>query len=219
MIDSGLVEEAGIPPAGSSKPRRSSCLAVWQPVPIEEWPVPRILSGYYEKGLSPPVGISHEELYLNFMDVCEDEAEVPVPHKAPGKSKRASTAGAGMAKKPRAGSTESPLSSMVKYLCWRSSTITIEPLFFTDAGKAMSTYWFTGRLGILCRRCGLDPKLYTAHSFRIGAATSASQVVSASTLKVMGRWSSASVQRYIRLNATDVLEGQRRMASTLPTSQ
>ena len=64
-----------------------------------------------------------------------------------------------------------PLSSMAKYLGWRSSTTTSEPLFVTDAGKAMTRYWFTG-LGILCRRCGLDPKLYKAHSFRIGAATS-----------------------------------------------
>ena len=55
---------------------------------------------------------------------------------------------------------------------------------------------------------------YTSHSFRIGAATSAATLVPASTLKVMGRWSSAAYERYIRPGKEDILMAQKAMGGS-----
>lgn len=43
-----------------------------------------------------------------------------------------------------------------------------------------------------CQFCGLSPERNKAHSFRIGAATTAVLKTPVLTLKAMGRWSSAS---------------------------
>ena len=105
-----------------------------------------------------------------------------------------------------------PLSSMTQYLEKRPLARQDEPLFLTDKGKSMSRSWFTTRLRLLCKRCGLPPQLYTSHSFRIGAATSAAPLVPASTLKVMGRWSSAAYERYIRPGKEEILSAQKAMS-------
>ena len=86
-------------------------LAGRQPVLLDDWPLPRLLAGFYEKGCTPPVGLSHEELFLSFLDLCEEESEVPVPRKATRKSKRAPAADASSAKQPRAGSSAGPVGS------------------------------------------------------------------------------------------------------------
>ncbi|XP_072182248.1 uncharacterized protein [Diadema setosum] len=57
----------------------------------------------------------------------------------------------------------------------------------------------------ILRRCGsfvgLPLQCYTAHSFRIGAATSAAMAgYSDEQIQVMGRWASHSYRRYIRLD-------------------
>ena len=77
---------ADVPTAGGSKRQRSPRLAVSQPVSLEDW-----------------ISI--------FLDVCEEEPAAPVPRKAPGKSKRGSAADAGLAKKPRQGSSAGPVVS------------------------------------------------------------------------------------------------------------
>ena len=55
-----LVEEVAaedVPGRGrGSKPRRSVQLAGRQPVQLDEWSLPRILAGFYEKGCAPPAG-------------------------------------------------------------------------------------------------------------------------------------------------------------------
>ena len=105
-----------------------------------------------------------------------------------------------------------PLSSMSRYLLCRPRATPSEPLFVTDEGKAMTRSWFAQRLRVLCVRCGLAPELYTAHCFRIGAATWASSKVPTATLKMMGRWSSSAYERYVRPNALDILGAQRSMS-------
>ena len=107
-----LVEEMAaedVPGRGrGSRPRRSVRLAGRQPVQLDEWPVPRILAVFYEKGCAPPVGLSHEDLYLRFLDLCEADEEGSVPRKAAGKSKRGRAADGCSAKQPRAGSSSEP---------------------------------------------------------------------------------------------------------------
>ena len=49
------------------------------------------------------------------------------------------------------------------------------------------------------RKAGINQKQYAGHSFRIGAATTASQRgISESTIKMLGRWESSAYQLYVR---------------------
>lgn len=105
-----------------------------------------------------------------------------------------------------------PFSSMSRYLLSRRSAAPNEPLFFTPDGKPMTRAWFSEKLRLLCQLCSLDPKVYTPHSFRIGAATTAAPKVPAATLKEMGRWSSSAYEKYIRPNAKDIVHAQKIMS-------
>lgn len=107
-----------------------------------------------------------------------------------------------------------PLLSMTRYLQSRPSVNPDEPLFLTNKGKVMSRYWFSSRLQLLCQRCGLPPHLYTPHSFRIGAATTAAELVPASTLKVLGRWSSSAYERYIHPGLKEIISAQKAMSKS-----
>lgn len=106
-----------------------------------------------------------------------------------------------------------PLLSMSRYLKTHHHTLPDDPLFITEDGKPLTSSWFASKFKQLCRLCSLDPDMYTPHSIRIGAATSAAPKVPTSTLKEMGRWSSAAYERYIRPNFKDIVDGQKLMSS------
>ena len=56
---------------------------------------------------------------------------------------------------------------------------------------------------------------FNGHSFKIGAATSASQVgVPETTIKILGRWSSMAYQQYIRPSTTDLAAVSRYIAGS-----
>lgn len=106
-----------------------------------------------------------------------------------------------------------PFSSMTRYLRWRPHASPDDPLFVTDKGKAMTRSWFAARLRLVCQSCDLSPELYTAHSFRIGASTTAATLAPVSTLKAMGRWSSDAYERYIRPGVDEIISVQKAMSS------
>ncbi len=108
-----------------------------------------------------------------------------------------------------------PLSSMLAYLRSRPQAGPQDPLFSTEEGKPMSRAWFASRLRLLCQYCGLSPERYTAHSLRIGAATTAASSSPVSTLKAMGRWSSVAYERYLRPDVRAILEAQKAMSAAL----
>ncbi|ROI27819.1 hypothetical protein DPX16_23141 [Anabarilius grahami] len=107
-----------------------------------------------------------------------------------------------------------PLTAMNRLVSSRSKSNPTDPLFITEKGEAMSKHWFASRLRTACLHCGMDPALYTSHSFRIGAATTADSTVSIPMLKAMGRWSSSAYQRYIRPTTQDVLLAQKALSSS-----
>lgn len=106
-----------------------------------------------------------------------------------------------------------PLIFMLTYLGDRPSAGLQEPLFVTQTGKPMSRAWFASHLRLLCQFCGLPPDCYTAHSLRIGAATTAAASAPVLTLKAMGRWSSAAYDRYLRPDIRAILDAQKNMSS------
>lgn len=106
-----------------------------------------------------------------------------------------------------------PLSSMSAYMRSRPGAGQLEPLFLTSEGKPVSRAWFAAHLRLLCQHCGLPLERYTAHSLRIGAATTAAATTPISTLKAMGRWSSSAYERYLRPDARAILNAQKAMSA------
>ena len=91
-----------------------------------------------------------------------------------------------------------PVALMAEYLKVREKK---EGPLFTLPGKyGVSRSFFTSRLKGYLKACKLDIASYKAHSFRIGAATHALlQGKSDSQIEILGRWSSNSYKKYLRV--------------------
>lgn len=100
---------------------------------------------------------------------------------------------------------------MSQFLQTQRNATPQDPLFLTADGNPMTSAWFSSKLKQLCHLCGLNPEVYTSHSYRISTATTAAPRVPSATLKEMGHWNSAAYERYIRHNAKDIMEGQKKM--------
>lgn len=80
--------------------------------------------------------------------------------------------------------------------------IPTKAVFFLSHQNAtpMTRYQFSAVLTMACRHIGLDTKHFRTHSFRIGRATDlALQGLPDETIKQLGRWSSNTYRRYIRM--------------------
>ena len=71
----------------------------------------------------------------------------------------------------------------------------------------------------LASRCGVDPRQYSSHSFRIGAAsTAASAGIPDWRIQALGCWSSDCYRRYVHLPA-DIIEGIAAALARTPSNQ
>ena len=106
--------------------------------------------------------------------------------------------------------TDSPLSPyepILRYITMRRSLNASpqDPLFTTESGSVATRSWFHKHLRQILTLSGLPSQLYSGHSFRIGAATTAArQGLSDQIIRILGRWSSRAYQSYIRTNIRDV---------------
>ena len=72
------------------------------------------------------------------------------------------------------------------------------PLFLNEHGSAISSRRFSRALRISIQDLGLQPHLYTPHSFRIGGALFAQQCnYSESRIQALGRWKSSAFRKYL----------------------
>ena len=91
-----------------------------------------------------------------------------------------------------------PVQIMLKYLALRGSKP--GPLFVTELGAVINRAAFTEKLSLAIRISGLNPSRYKGHSFRIGAASHATdQGMSDAQIRTLGRWKSNAFQKYIRI--------------------
>ena len=78
-------------------------------------------------------------------------------------------------------------------------------LFSRPGGDSITRSQYCQLLQRAVQFCSLNPRHYTSHSFRIGAATAmAAQGIPEDTIKNAGRWHSAACRNYIRLPSVNL---------------
>ena len=90
-----------------------------------------------------------------------------------------------------------PVAAMLSWLVLRGKED--GPLFQFQSGVPLTRSCFVSCLKGALTSANIDPSGFSGHGFRIGAATTAAKVgLPDSTIKQLGRWKSATYQRYIR---------------------
>ena len=75
---------------------------------------------------------------------------------------------------------------------------------------------FTEKLKILIKKAGLDPALYSGHSFRRGGASYLYSIGGTTLMvQVLGDWSSQIFTRYLSLSLDDRFEAQELIANNI----
>ena len=104
-----------------------------------------------------------------------------------------------------AGGPLCPVAAVLQYMVARGSTP--GPLFCWEDGAFLTRARFVDSVRAALEKAGYNGKDYAGHSFRIGAATTASQRgIQDSLIKTLGRWESGAYIRYIQ-TSQGVLHG------------
>ena len=107
-----------------------------------------------------------------------------------------------------------PVTACSAYTAVREPTA--GPFFIQGDGTPLSKGSFVQQVKALVSDVGLDASLYSGHSFRIGAATSAAQAgIQDSTIQALGRWSSGAFLTYVRTPRSQLAGFSRELAGTL----
>ena len=94
------------------------------------------------------------------------------------------------------------------------------PLFVWQDSTPLRRSAFVHHIQSALAASGLQGSNFNGHSFRIGAATSASVAgVPESTIKILGRWKSLAYQRYVRPANSDLSLVSRQLVQTPPRVQ
>ena len=93
-----------------------------------------------------------------------------------------------------------PVTAMLTWLVKRNAKPAAEgPLFVLQSGAPLTCNSFVAHFKEALMAVHIDPTGFSRHSFRIGAATTASrQGLPKSIIKRLGRWKSTPYQRYIK---------------------
>lgn len=113
-----------------------------------------------------------------------------------------------------------PVISVRQYLKVRHSmgSSNCDPLFITRDGVVLTRHVFLSHLKSAIDALSIDSKLYNGHSFRIGAATTASSVrMEDHLIRTLGRWSSDCYTRYIRTPAEVLQQAQQSLCHDYAT--
>ena len=99
-----------------------------------------------------------------------------------------------------------PYQTLLDYISIRNHSSPDSPLFSFMDDSPVLRHYFTTRLCEALRFCGLDLERYQAHSFRIGAATTAAAAgYTEVQIKNMGRWNSDAFKKYTRIPSITVI--------------
>ena len=107
-----------------------------------------------------------------------------------------------------------PVAAILPYLALRGSKP--GPLFILQDGSYLTRQKFMDLLRLTLREAGLDDSKYAAHSFRIGAATSAKDAgIDDVHVKILGRWKSNAYQLYVRTPQEKLASLSKQLVATL----
>lgn len=109
-----------------------------------------------------------------------------------------------------------PVHAANLYITTKASFFPIspQPFFIDDKGSALTRAFFISQCKKVLQQLGHQPAQYNGHSFRIGAATSASSLgLQDHLIKTLGRWSSDCYVRYIRTEPVVIKDAQMQLAS------
>ena len=105
-----------------------------------------------------------------------------------------------------------PISALLLYLANRGTKL--GALFLQADTSPFSKSKLVEEVRSALTKAGLPPKDYAGHSFCIVAATTAATVgIQDSTVQILGRWQSASYQRYIRTAPHQLAEVSQELSS------
>ena len=111
------------------------------------------------------------------------------------------------------GTSICPVSALLDYLTIRGNCP--GALFINENGSPMKRGQLVLKVQQALQQTGAIGHHYNGHSFRIEAATSASQAgVPETMIKILGRWSSMAYQQYIRPSTTDLAAVSRCIAGS-----
>ncbi|CAC5397543.1 unnamed protein product [Mytilus coruscus] len=109
-----------------------------------------------------------------------------------------------------------PYKTLLEYIQVRKEFSPInqtDPLFITIDKKPLERQYFLTCIKKVLDLCGFNSSHYNGHSFRIGAATSAGKAkIEDHLIKTLGRWSSDSYIRYIRVTPASIKSAQNRLS-------
>ena len=89
-----------------------------------------------------------------------------------------------------------------------------DPLFTLITGTPLTRTFMIAKLKALLSHLGYNPQLYSGHSFRSGAATSAGAAhIPDHMIRTLGRWTSDCYNRYIKVSCKSLREAQQLMCS------
>ena len=154
-----------------------------------------------------------DSTHLTFADVAVDNLTSPSMLRVHLKASKTDPFRAGVdIVVGRAGNALCPVVAVVNYLLIRGSGPS--PLFRFQDGKPLTRARLVEQVREALQRAGIDGALYSGHSFRSGAATTAAKVgVEDSAIKILGRWRSSAYQLYIKTPRHQLAAVSKQLAS------
>ena len=105
-----------------------------------------------------------------------------------------------------------PLTAVMHYMTIRDSTTGL--FFVFKNGIPLTKSAFTAKIREALQILGFPEENFAGHSFRIGAATTASRQGSKILIRTMGRWSSSAFLVYIRTPREQLVAFSRSLTRT-----
>lgn len=112
----------------------------------------------------------------------------------------------------KTGTSTCPINAMRKFL-QQSESHRHLPLFTFHNGKYLTRRDVSALTKSLLRLTGANPALYSSHSYRIGAATTAAAAgISEPLIQTLGRWQSTAYKTYIRSSPKTITNASKLIA-------
>ena len=104
-----------------------------------------------------------------------------------------------------------PVAALMAYLVVRGKGK--GPLFRFEDGRPLTRPRLVTAVRDALKSAGFQPDLYSGHSFRIGAATTAAAFgVPVDVIKALGRWKSEAYQLYVTLPSDELSQISKKLA-------